>query len=549
MRRLFDARATIRSRVGRGKEEEGAKYRDWFAWEEPAARAPSHRVLAMLRGESEGVLSIAVTPPPEEALDLLRRRFVKGRGPAADEVLAAVEDGYQRLLAPSMENELRNRLKERADAVAIAIFAENLRNLLLAPPLGQKAVLAIDPGFRTGCKVVCLDAQGKLLHAETLYLHLDEQRGAQEAQRVAALVRTHAIEAIAIGSGTAGRETEAVVRGLGLDAPVPIEMVNESGASVYSASAAAREEMPDQDVTVRGAVSIGRRFMDPLAELVKIEPKAIGVGQYQHDVDQKALEARLHDVAASCVNAVGVDLNTASAELLTYVSGLGPQLARSIVAHREAHGPFRSRRDLLEVPRLGPKAFQQAAGFLRVRGGKHPLDASAVHPESYSVVEAMARGLGCTVGDLMRDPELRRRIEPERFVSESVGLPTLQDILLELAKPGRDPRARFEAFAFAPGVERIEDLRAGMELPGLITNVTAFGAFVDVGVHQDGLVHVSQLADRFVRDPAEVVKVGQRVAVTVLDVDLARKRIALSMKARGAGEAASGRGGGAHGAG
>ena len=532
LRRLFDARATLRSRVAKGKEEAGAKFRDYFAWEEPAARAPSHRVLAMLRGEAEGILSVGIAPPPQEALDLLERRFVRGRSAVAEEVRAAIGDGYKRLLAPSMDTETRKRLKERADETAIAVFADNLRNLLLAPPLGEKAVLAIDPGFRTGCKVVCLDAQGKLLAAETVYLHLDQERTAREAPRIAALARMHGAHAIAIGNGTAGRETEAVVRGLGLDPGIPIVMVNENGASVYSASEVAREELPDQDVTVRGAVSIGRRFQDPLAELVKIDPRAIGVGQYQHDVDPAALEARLRDVVASCVNAVGVDLNTASRELLTYVSGLGRELARAIVEHRGARGPFRSRQELRKVPRLGPKAFQQAAGFLRVRGGRQPLDASAVHPESYAFIEAMAAALGSTVPDLLRDAALRERIDVARFVTAEVGLPTLHDILAELAKPGRDPRERFEPWSFAPGIGQLADLKAGMALPGVVTNVTAFGAFVDIGVHQDGLVHVSQLANRFVADPREVVKVGQRVTVTVLEVDTARKRISLTMKGR-----------------
>jgi uncharacterized protein len=428
-----------------------------------------------------------------------------------------------------METETRNTLKERADATAIGVFAENLRKLLLAAPLGQKAMLAIDPGFRTGCKIVCLDRQGALVHSDTVYLHLGAEREAKEAQKIVDLTARFDIEAIAIGNGTAGRETEAVVRKLKLPRSIAIIMVNESGASIYSASAVAREEFPDHDLTVRGAVSIGRRLMDPLAELVKIEPKAIGVGQYQHDVDQNALAERLRDVVVSCVNAVGVDLNTASAPLLACVSGLGPSLAKAIVGYRDRKGAFRSRDDLLLVPRLGPKAFEQAAGFLRIRDGDNPLDASGVHPESYGVVRAMAKDLGCAVAELLSDEDARSLVDVQVYVTDFVGLPTLNDIMAELAKPGRDPRDAFEAFSFSEAVHTLDDLRAGMELPGVVTNVTAFGAFVDVGVHQDGLVHISKLASRFVTDPNEIVSVGQRVSVTVLDVDLDRKRIALSM--------------------
>jgi uncharacterized protein len=429
-----------------------------------------------------------------------------------------------------METETRNALKARADGTAITVFADNLRNLLMAPPMGQRATLAIDPGFRSGCKVVCLDPQGKLLHAETLYLHLGDDRTAREARKIESLVALHGVEAIAIGNGTAGRATEAVVRGLDLGDGVPVVMVNESGASVYSASAVAREEFPDHDLTVRGAVSIGRRLMDPLAELVKIEPKAMGVGQYQHDVDQTALGRRLHDVVTSCVNAVGVDVNTASGPLLAYVSGLGTRLAGAVVAYRDANGPFRSRGELRKVPRLGSKAFEQSAGFLRVRGGDNPLDASAVHPENYGVVEAMALSVGCGVSDLIRDAAIRSGFDLSSFATAKVGLPTLTDIMAELARPGLDPRTRFEPFSFAEGVERVSDLAPGMKLPGLVTNVTAFGAFVDVGVHQDGLVHISQMADRYVGDPREVVSVSQRVTVTVLSVDIERNRISLSLR-------------------
>ncbi|HQF74617.1 MAG TPA: Tex family protein [Syntrophales bacterium] len=529
IRDLFAAKGVFKSKVIADREAEGAKFRDYFAWEEPVASAPSHRVLAMRRGENEKILSLGISPPEEEALKLLEEQFVTGQGPASGQVREAVHDGYRRLLCWSMETEIRLETKKRADEAAIRVFADNLRQLLLAPPLGQKNVLAIDPGFRTGCKVVCLDRQGKLLHNDTIFPHFSEEGKAKAAETIRELVGTFSIEAVAVGNGTAGRETEAFVRGLGL-AGIPVILVNESGASVYSASKAARDEFPDQDVTVRGAVSIGRRLMDPLAELVKIDPKAIGVGQYQHDVDQGALKRSLDDVVSSCVNAVGVEVNTASPQLLTYVSGLGPQLAANIVAYRNEHGPFETRESLRKVPRLGPKAFEQAAGFLRIRGGKNPLDASAVHPESYAVVEAMARDLECSVTDLVKDEAKRKAIDIAKYVSDKVGIPTLKDIVAELARPGRDPRETFEPVTFAEGIEKPEDLRPGMKLPGVVTNVTAFGAFVDVGVHQDGLVHVSQLADRYVSDPNQVVKVAQRVEVTVLDVDLERKRISLSMK-------------------
>ncbi len=529
MRRFYQEKALFISRVVTGQEEAGAKFKDYFDWSEPAAAAPSHRVLAMRRGEKEGFLRLRVQPPLEDALALLERRFVKNDSPAAQQVRQAVAEGYKRLLGPAMETELRLLTKQKADQEAVKVFAANLRELLLAPPLGQKRVLAIDPGFRTGCKLACLDAQGRLLHFDTINI-LGERAQAEAAAKLKALVAEYAVEAIAIGNGTASRETEALVRGLGLPGSIPVVMVSEAGASVYSASEVARQEFPDLDVSLRGAVSIGRRLMDPLAELVKIDPKSIGVGQYQHDVDQGEIKRALEDVVTSCVNAVGVEVNTASPQLLAHVSGLGPSLAANIVKHREAKGPFRTRRDLLAVPRLGPKAFEQAAGFLRIQGGDNPLDASAVHPESYPVVESMARDLGCAVADLLAKAELRKKIDPRRYVGGGVGLPTITDILAELEKPGRDPRQRFEEFSFAEGVHQISDLEPGMRLPGIVTNVTNFGAFVDVGVHQDGLVHISQLADRFVKDPREVVKVHDRVMVTVLEVDLERGRISLSMR-------------------
>ncbi len=530
LRALFQAQGTIASKVAPKKETEGAKFSDYFDWSEPVRSVPSHRILAMLRGERETVLRLRVEPDAERAVAVLTRRFVKNATPAGQQVVLAMEDSYKRLLAPSIEGETRLELKRRADVEAIRVFAENLRELLMAPPLGRRRVMGLDPGFRTGCKLVCLDAQGKLLHHDTIYPHTGGAKAEEAGCIVTRLVAKYDIEAIAVGNGTAGRETERFLADLGLPASVAVIAVNESGASVYSASEVAREEFPDHDVTVRGSVSIARRLTDPLAELVKIDPKAIGVGQYQHDVNQVALKRSLDDVVSSCVNAVGVDVNTASKQLLTYVSGLGPVLAANIVAHRDEHGAFASRKALLKVARLGPKAFEQAAGFLRVNGGDNPLDASAVHPESYAVVDAMAADLGCAAPDLLRDAALRAQIDPKRYVTETVGLPTLKDILAELAKPGRDPRKSFEVFRFADGVEKLEDLAEGMVVPGIVTNVTAFGAFVDVGVHQDGLVHISQLADRFVRDPAEVVKVAQRVQVRVLSVDLPRKRIALSMK-------------------
>jgi len=530
MRDHYSSKAVFKSKVVQEKEAEGIKYKDYFDWEEPVNKAPSHRVLAMRRGEKEGFLTLRVLPPEEEALDILDGLFVKGAEPASQQVRISVHDSFKRLLSPSMETEIRLATKKRADEEAIRVFVENLRQLLLAPPLGQKNVLAIDPGFRTGCKVVCLDRQGKLLHTETIYPLQSEKSAADAGSKILEMCERFLIEAIAVGNGTAGRETEAFIRGLDLSKDISLVMVNESGASVYSASEVAREEFPDQDVTVRGAVSIGRRLMDPLAELVKIDPKSIGVGQYQHDVDQGALKSSLDDVVTSCVNHVGVEVNTASKQLLTYVSGLGPQLAKGILEYRNEHGPYPSREMLKKVPRLGPKAFEQAAGFLRIRDGENPLDRSAVHPESYPIVDAIARDLGCSVLDLMRDEKLRERIDLKRYVSEKVGLPTLNDILSELSRPGRDPRDQFETFRFAEGVEKMEDVKAGMKLPGIVTNITAFGVFVDIGVHQDGLVHISELSSRFVKNPAEVVKVHQKVSVTVLDVDLQRKRISLSMK-------------------
>ena len=530
LRKLFWSQGTFSSKVVSGKASEAAKYRDYFEWEEPVIDVPSHRLLAMLRGEREALLSTHIAPPVSQAIAILEGMFVTGETEASQQVRLAVEDSYQRLLEASMETEVGREARIRAEDTAIRVFANNLRELLLAPALGQKNVLALDPGFRTGCKLVCLDRQGRLLHHDTVYPLLGGWREREAAKKVAQLCGQYHVEAIAVGNGTGGRETEAFLGGLELGPSIPVVMVNESGASVYSASEVARTEFPDKDITVRGAVSIGRRLMDPLAELVKIDPKAIGVGQYQHDVDRKALKERLDDVVGSCVNNVGVELNTASGELLSYVSGLGPRLAKAIVEYRNSYGPFDSRESLKKVPRLGPKAFQQAAGFLRIREGIHPLDASAVHPESYWVVEAIAKDLGHPLDQVMGDASISGHIVPQRYVSDKVGLPTLNDIIKELARPGRDPRQEFEPFYFAEGVNKIEDLAKGMKLPGVVTNVTDFGAFVDVGVHQDGLVHISQMADRFVRNPSEIVKAQQQVMVTVLEVDLERKRISLSMK-------------------
>ena len=530
MRNLFFTKARIKSRVVIGMEETGAKFKDYFEWEEPIAKVPSHRMLAMRRGEKENVLILDISPAEEDAIAIMEDLFVKGDAADSAQVKLAVIDGYKRLLSHSMETETRMHTKTRADNEAIRVFAENLRQLLLSPPLGAKRVMGIDPGFRTGCKVACLDRQGTLLHHDTIYPHMSQQKAIQDTAKLQSLCKQFQTEAIAVGNGTAGRETEAFVKAALPPEMTQVLMVNESGASVYSASEVAREEFPNHDLTVRGAVSIGRRLMDPLAELVKIDPKSIGVGQYQHDVDQTSLKQTLDDVVMSCVNNVGVDLNRASAQLLTYVSGLNAGIAKNIVLHRDTSGPFRNRKQLLKVSRLGPKAFEQSAGFLRIMDGENPLDASAVHPESYDIVDAISKDLGTSVTEMMKKSDLRNQIDLPRYVTGTVGIPTLNDILDELAKPGRDPRETFEAFSFTDGIEKIGDLRKGMQLPGIVTNITAFGAFVDIGVHQDGLVHISQMADRFVKNPADIVKVQQKVTVTVLDIDMDRNRISLSMK-------------------
>ncbi|MFC5191063.1 Tex family protein [Algoriphagus aquatilis] len=532
MRKLFLEEGVFTSRVIPGKEAEAIKYKDYFDWSEPIKTAPSHRVLAMRRGEKELFLMLDSCPEEGSAVALIEREILEhAANSAVDQVRLAIKDCYKRLLKPSMETEVRLLTKKKADEEAIKVFAENLRQLLLGAPLGEKSVMAIDPGFRTGCKLVCLGPQGQLLHYEAIFPHEPQRQTAAAGMTVRGLVEKFSVQAIAIGNGTAGRETESFVKSLGLSKSVIVTMVNEAGASIYSASEVARNEFSDLDLTVRGAVSIGRRLMDPLAELVKIDPKSIGVGQYQHDVDQNALKNSLDDTVMSAVNGVGVEVNTASKELLTYVSGLGPVLAQNIVDFRKENGPFSSRAQLKKVPRLGEKAFEQAAGFLRIRNAKHPLDRSAVHPERYELVEKMAQDLKASVQELMTSEELRNRIVLKNYVSETVGLPTLQDIVEELAKPGRDPRESFEVFQFQEGVNSMADLRVGMKLPGIVTNITAFGAFVDIGVHQDGLVHLSHLADRFVKDPNEVVSVAQKVQVTVMEVDVARKRIGLSMKA------------------
>jgi uncharacterized protein len=529
MRTYFQEKSAFKSEVIKGKEEEGIKYKDYFEWSEPVKTAASHRVLAMRRGEKELILRLDALPPAEEAVAILENQFILGNNAASKQVQQALEDGYKRLLEPAMETELRVLTKQKADEEAIRVFAENARQLLLAAPMGQKNVLAIDPGFRTGCKVVCLDKQGQLLENTAIYPHTGQGNVKNAEFTIQQLCEKYDIEAIAIGNGTAGRETEAFVRALNLP-HITIVMVNESGASIYSASEVAREEFPTQDITVRGAVSIGRRLMDPLAELVKIDPKSIGVGQYQHDVDQNKLQASLDDTVISAVNAVGVELNTASKQILAYVSGLGPTLAQNIVDYRNTHGAFKNRESLKKVPRLGDKAYEQAAGFLRIRNAENVLDTSGVHPERYAVVDKMAKDLGTTVAALMKDTQLQKQIKPQQYVTDEIGLPTLNDILKELAKPGRDPREQFEAFSFTDGVNEIADLRTGMKLPGIVTNITNFGAFVDIGVHQDGLVHTSQLANRFVANPNDIVKVHQKVEVTVMEVDVARKRISLSMK-------------------
>jgi uncharacterized protein len=530
IRALFQKDSVVAAKVVKGKDEDGINFQMYFDYHEPLHRVPSHRLLAMFRGENEGFLRISVEVENEQAEEILGRIFLKGNNSSAILVKGAITDSCKRLLFPSIETEMRQWAKEKADTEAIRVFAENMRQLLLAPPLGQKNVLAIDPGFRTGCKVVCLDRQGKLVHNETIYPHPPQNEVKESIHKIKSLVNAYKIEAIAIGNGTAGRETERLIKAIPFDRDVIALAVNESGASVYSASAVARKEFPDYDVTVRGSVSIGRRLMDPLAELVKIEPKSIGVGQYQHDVDQTALMKSLEDTVVSCVNKVGVEVNTASEELLTYVSGLGRALAKNIIAYRNENGQFNSRAEFRKVSRFGDKAFEQAAGFLRIRDAKNPLDRSSVHPESYLVVDRMAKRLNCTVDELIASSELRSKVNLDEFISEKVGMPTLHDIMLELAKPGRDPRKQFEMFEFDKNIHSINDLRIGMKLPGIITNITNFGVFVDLGVHQDGLVHVSQLADRFVKDPNEVVKLNQKVMVEVLDIDMDRKRIQLTMK-------------------
>lgn len=542
IRKLFFEKGRFKARVISGRQEQGQNYRDYFNWEEDVGKIPSHRVLAVRRGEKEEILTLKVMVPQEEALKILEGQFVKAQGPASEQVRLAVHDSYKRLLSLSMETEIRVATKEEADRKAVEVFVKNLRQLLMAPPLGQHSVLAIDPGFRTGCKVACLSAEGQFLENDTIYPEEAGQRREEGIRIITGMCKRHKIEFIAIGNGTASRETETFIRSIGLPKDIPVLIVSESGASIYSASKVAREEFPDQDVTVRGAISIGRRLMDPLAELVKIDPKSIGVGQYQHDVDQGLLKQSLDDVVVSCVNSVGVELNTASKQLLAYVSGLGPARAERVVEYRNAHRPFRSLEELYEVPRLGAKAIEQAAGFLRIRDGENPLDASAVHPESYQIVAAMARDLECRAVSLMRDEDLRKQIDLNKYVTDKTGLPTLTDIYNELARPGRDPREEFEMMQFKEGVTRLQDLKTGMKLPGIVTNITNFGVFVDVGVHLDGLIHISQLSDSYIKDPNEVVKVHQNVQVTVLAVDLERKRIALSMKSHTGLEIVDGKG-------
>ncbi|HWY10555.1 MAG TPA: Tex family protein [Bacteroidia bacterium] len=534
LRQLFKTSATIKSKVIKGKEEAAEKFEDYFEWEEKLSSCPSHRMLAMRRGEKEDFLILDITVDVESAQDILKKHFVKTRGQCAEQINLAIEDGYKRLLSPSIEAEIRLFTKQLADEKAIQVFADNLRELLLAPPMGQKNILGLDPGFKSGCKLVALNAQGKLLEETVIYPHEPQKRITESENIVLAYCAKHNIEAIAIGNGTASRETEQFIRNIDvLPKTIPVIVVSEAGASVYSASEVAREEFPDKDLTVRGAVSIGRRLADPLAELVKVDAKSIGVGQYQHDVDQTALKNKLDDVVMSCVNSVGVELNTASKQLLAYVSGIGDTLAKNIVDYRNENGAFKSRKELLKVARMGDKVFEQCSGFLRIRDAVHPLDKSAVHPESYHIVEKMAKDLNCGIEDLVNDKELRKKIKVTDYVTETIGLPTLKDILFELEKPGRDPRKSFEVFSFDEHIHELNDLREGMRLPGIVTNVTNFGAFVDVGVHQDGLVHISQLSDTFVDDPNLIVKVGQKVWVNVTEVDVKRKRIALSMKGEG----------------
>ncbi|MDF1550985.1 MAG: Tex family protein [Bacteroidales bacterium] len=531
IRNLFNKGAVIQSTMVKGKEEEGAKYRDYFEWNEPLHKSPSHRVLAMYRGEKEGFLKLDISPDKEEALYRLERQYIHANNDASKQLSVAISDSYSRLLKPSIETEYRNLIKEKADNEAIKVFTDNLRQLLLSSPLGQKRVLALDPGYRTGCKVVCLDAQGNLLHNETIYPHPPQSETIQAAKKVKHLVESYQIDAIAIGNGTAGRETETFIKkAVKFDRDVQVFVVNEAGASIYSASAVAREEFPEYDVTVRGSVSIGRRLMDPLAELVKIDPKSIGVGQYQHDVDQNKLQTSLDMVVASCVNSVGVDINTSSKQLLTYVSGLGPQLAQNIIDYRKENGAFKSRKELMKVKRMGAKAFEQAAGFLRISNADNPLDNSAVHPESYYIVEKIAKDLSKSVKELIQEKELKKKIKLEKYIDDKVGIPTLKDIVDELEKPGRDPRTKIKVFEFEQSIRSIEDVRSGMVVPGIVTNITNFGAFVDIGVKQDGLVHISHLKNEYVSNPADVVTLNQHVMVKVLEVDVQRKRIQLSMK-------------------
>jgi uncharacterized protein len=533
VRNYYNREALIISHIIKGKEAEGIKYEDYYDFSEPLKKCPSHRMLAIRRGEEEGFLRVSVEPEGDEVEKMLEKHFTKANTPATQQVVLAVSDSYKRLIQPSIENEFKKLSKDKADKEAIEVFARNLRQLLLASPLGQKRILAVDPGFRTGCKVVCLDAMGTLLHNEAIYPHPPQNEWGAAQKKILTLVKSYKIDAIAIGNGTASRETENFIRSIHFDVDVQVYMVSENGASVYSASPIAREEFPEYDVTVRGAISIGRRLMDPLAELVKIDPKSIGVGQYQHDVDQTALKESLDFVVLSCVNTVGVNLNTASKHLLSYVSGLGPKLAQNIVDYRTENGPFKSRNDLKKVPRLGDKAFEQSAAFLRIPDAENPLDNSAVHPESYSIVDKMAKDLSCEVKDLMTSPEIRKQLNLNKYVTDKIGLPTLQDIKAELEKPGRDPRGKIKLFEFAEGIHSIEDLREGMVVPGIVTNITNFGAFVDIGVHQDGLVHISQLADKFVSNPADIISLHQHVKVKITGVDMIKKRIQLSMKGLG----------------
>ncbi|MFH2091545.1 MAG: Tex family protein [Pseudomonadota bacterium] len=528
IRSLFTNTALIQSKVKKSKETDGQKFKDYFDWSEPAFKAPSHRVLAMLRGQTEGILSVHVLPDESQAIQMISKKYIKNQTLCAMQVQEAVADSYKRLLSKSIEKESTHALKEKADLTAIQVFVDNLKELLLSAPLGQKRTMAIDPGFRTGCKVVCIDAQGKLLHHDVIYPHFTDDTKA--GKTISSLVKSYAIEAIAIGNGTAGRETQDFINKLGLDKTIQIVMVNESGASIYSASPVAREEFPDHDITVRGAVSIGRRLMDPLAELVKLDPKSIGVGQYQHDVDQKLLQTALDDVVISCVNTVGVEVNTASKELLSRISGFNDTIAANMVLYRNKNGPFKTRKAFLKVPRLGPKAFEQAAGFLRILHAQNPLDSSGIHPESYDIVEKMAKDMGTKIENLVMNAEKISQINLQAYLTDTIGMPTLKDIVRELASPGRDPRKEFKTFSFDDTIHDIKDLVPGMLVPGIVTNVTAFGAFVDIGVHQDGLVHISQLADRFVKDPNTIVSVQQTVQVRILEVDINRKRISLSMK-------------------